>query len=533
MVKTCVIFVNPFDFDRDISFTFDFHSGPLYLASFLKARFGEEILIEFLDLKIEVEKNHKVPLPRPGKWSQFLAVLDSLVARKIPQSVGKVIFAISCLASDQYAGTLLTGIALRHIMPDATIVVGGYHPSIFITDFLPYGQVFDCVVLGEGEQALADIVTQKSRRFLEGKVPPRVITGEPVENLNDLPLLDLKLFAEYLGEYPTMGINLSRGCPFTCAFCLERGVMSQGWRACSPDRAILEIRNQVKVGQEFGIRKFGFYDPIFGHDRAWRARVVEKMIQEQFEVEFWGETRCDALNREDLALYKRAKLYMMFGLESGSPLMLKNMHKTGNPRFFLDHFRKVMLWSAELKYPSVMNVLFNHPGETLATMQESQHFLLEMQRMNPYVVENSLMYRHYPGSELFNHADIVQQKYGTRYLGGNWWHLLTHQLKAAKLNQASSHLPVRIAQATFLQYEINRLELTLDNITKASIINLPKILQIKTELETARAALKEDQADKAFFAANPPQVPPYLWEEFPAILQESTLSAGQFTVVPQ
>src|SRR4030042_2720577 len=216
MVKICVVFVNAFDFDRDIAFTFDFHSGPLYLGSYLKARVGEEILIQFLDLKVETEKNHKLPLPRPGQWNHFLSTLDSLVGKKIPQSVRKVVFAISCLTSNQYAGTILTGIALRQMVPDATIIVGGYHPSISVPDFLPYGHIFDYLVTGEGEQALANILSQNPRQFQENTSSPRVICGNPVENLNDLPLLNLQLFAEYLREYPTLGINLSRGCPFTC-----------------------------------------------------------------------------------------------------------------------------------------------------------------------------------------------------------------------------------------------------------------------------------------------------------------------------
>ncbi len=55
MVHACVFFVNPFDFDRDI-LSNEIHSGPLYLASYLKARLGENVTIQFLDLKIEVEK---------------------------------------------------------------------------------------------------------------------------------------------------------------------------------------------------------------------------------------------------------------------------------------------------------------------------------------------------------------------------------------------------------------------------------------------------------------------------------------------
>lgn len=533
MNNTCVVFVNPFDFDRDI-LSDEIHSGPLYLASFLKSRLGEDVTIQFLDLKIEVEKKHKVPLPFPGKWSEFVTALESLVTKKIASTKGPVIFALSCLTSKQYAGTLFTAIALRYLVPDSIIIVGGYHSSSVIADFLSYGHIFNYIVLGEGEVALSDIVTQKYKlKTQEETGSPRVITGEPVQDLNQLPLLNLNLFSEYLSEYPSLSVNLSRGCPFSCDFCVERDVMTKPWRSYSPNRAIEEIKNQVKVGAEYGIRKYGFYDPNFGHDRLWRGKVLDMMIQENFGVEFWSETRFDTLTRSDLELYNRAKLYMMFGLETGSPLMLKIMKKTGNPRFYLDHFRKIMRWSNELRYPSVVNILFNHPGETFATMAESQQFLLEILHMNSNVMDNASMYRHFPSSEIFNHSEVYGQKYGTQFFGGKWWHLLSFQRKASMLNQASYHLPVRIAHETFLQYELARLEAILDSGKKGSSINLAQILQLKTLLNAVKAELKEVKDDKNFLANNPPQVPPSLWEEFPAILRESSLSVGQLITLPE
>jgi radical SAM superfamily enzyme YgiQ (UPF0313 family) len=533
MVNTCVVFVNPFDFDRDI-LSDEIHSGPLYLASYLKARFGEDINIQFLDLKIEVEKNHKVPLPFPGKWNQFLAAIESLVMKKVKTTGSRVFFGISCLSSKQYVGTLFTGIVLRDLFPDSIIVVGGYHSSSYIADFRPYGHIFNYIVFGEGEIAFADIIIKEqaanSHREL---VNPRVITGEPVQDLNDLPRLNLQLFSEYLGEYHSLSINLSRGCPFPCDFCAERDLMGKQWRAYTPQRAVEEITNQVKVGQDFGIRKYGFYDPNFGHDRMWRVKVLELMIQKNFGVEFWSETRFDTISQSDLELYSRAKLSMMFGLESGSPIMLKIMKKTGNPHHYLDHFRKIMLWSKELKYPSVINILFNHPGETFATMQESQQFLLEILHLNPNAWDNSMIYRHYPGSEIFNNSEVYTQKHGTRFFGGKWWHLLTNQRKAAMLNQASYHLPMRIASETFFQYEIMRLETILDNVKESNTFDLPKIFQLKALLTSAKAELKGMQEEKVFFASNPPQVPAALWEELPAVLQESSLSLGQLITVPK
>ncbi len=108
-----------------------------------------------------------------------------------------------------------------------------------------------------------------------------------------------------------------------------------------------------------------------------------------------------------------------------------------------------------------------------------------------------------------------------------------YQRKASMLNQASYHLPVRIAQETFYQYEIDRLELTLDNAKHNSTLNLPKILQIKSILNTARTTMKEVQQDKEFFATNPPKVPDSLWNDLPAILREASLLEGQAIVLPQ
>src|SRR5271157_1129502 len=154
MGKTLVILVIPFDCEPNM-WSNEIFSGPLYLASFLKARLGEEVDIAFLDLKVDVGKKHAFESPRSGQWDVFLQAMEhavnEIMNEKIGGEPGAVFFGISCLTSEHYPSTLFISLALRTIQPNATIVVGGYHPSICVDDFLSYGHLFDYIVLGEGE----------------------------------------------------------------------------------------------------------------------------------------------------------------------------------------------------------------------------------------------------------------------------------------------------------------------------------------------------------------------------------------------
>jgi len=77
------------------------------------------------------------------------------------------------------------------------------------------------------------------------------------------------------------------------------------------------------------------------------------------------------------------------------------------------------------------------------------------------------------------------------------------------------------------------METILDTGKNGSAINLAQILQLKTTINGVKTELKDMKADIFFSNRNPPQVPPSLRAELPAVLRESSLSVGQLIAMPE
>ncbi|MCU0694600.1 MAG: cobalamin-dependent protein, partial [Polyangiaceae bacterium] len=121
------------------------------------------------------------------------------------------IAGVSAWTSFQYLGSLAVGRLLRELRPDAPLAVGGYHPSLVPSDYLPPQSdgPFDYIVRGAGEGFLLRLCENPRRPN-----QPEVVQGQPA------PLDDVRLDWSY--PYHQAGVFLSRGCPFACTYCSHR-----------------------------------------------------------------------------------------------------------------------------------------------------------------------------------------------------------------------------------------------------------------------------------------------------------------------
>ncbi|TFF97360.1 MAG: hypothetical protein EU540_08905, partial [Promethearchaeota archaeon] len=128
------------------------------------------------------------------------------------------VIGISAVTSQSYDAKLIIK-KVREWMPNIIIIVGGVHFTAEPQDGLDYGA--DYVFRGEGEKSLLDFMNNGP---LEDK---KIIWGEPLENLDDIPNLtmdDVEPYIEMLRWGPIYYFVLigSRGCPYNCNFCLGK-----------------------------------------------------------------------------------------------------------------------------------------------------------------------------------------------------------------------------------------------------------------------------------------------------------------------
>ncbi len=164
--------------------------------------------------------------------------LARIVARGGPYDL----VGISCYSSYDYLKVMEIGAALRRLLPRAWLATGGYHPSARPNDFTRPGSPFDFVVVSDGELPMARLVSA----LVTGRRPLQPVIGpESVPDPNELEPIDWDLLGRYRNVARKVAsqaeIYLSRGCPFDCAFCMERAKRDVSWRPFEPERALEEL----------------------------------------------------------------------------------------------------------------------------------------------------------------------------------------------------------------------------------------------------------------------------------------------------
>jgi hypothetical protein len=200
------------------------------LATFLRVRTGADVTV--VDLGVE---------PALGPVS-LPAILGGADGR------GYDVVALGCYSSYDHLKCLALAEAARAFRRDSVIVAGGYHASARPDDIVYDGSPYDVCIVGEGEHPMARVVES-----VAGGAPLRnaVLGPEPVEVLDELPVTDWSYLARYRAVARRVTsqaqLYLSRGCPFDCAFCMERAKREVSWRAYSVERAVEERKLSAAV----------------------------------------------------------------------------------------------------------------------------------------------------------------------------------------------------------------------------------------------------------------------------------------------
>ncbi|TFG21580.1 MAG: B12-binding domain-containing radical SAM protein [Promethearchaeota archaeon] len=186
------------------------------------------------------------------------------------------VIGISAVTSQSYDAELIIK-KVREWMPNIIIIVGGVHFTAEPQDGLDYGA--DYVFRGEGEKSLLDFMNNG---------PPKdnkIIWGEPLENLDDIPNLTMDDIEPYIeinrwGPRHFFYLIGSRGCPYNCNFCLGKDQRPKGIRYHSIER-IIDFISQIV--EKFEVYRFLFVDDIFVMKNS-RVREFCERIKKEISV---------------------------------------------------------------------------------------------------------------------------------------------------------------------------------------------------------------------------------------------------------
>jgi protein-L-isoaspartate(D-aspartate) O-methyltransferase len=339
---------------------------------------------------------------------------------------GYDLIGVSCYSSFDYLKVMAIGEQLKALAPRAWLVTGGYHPSARPDDFTGPDSPFDFVVVGDGERPLARLASA----LVSGKRPlNRVLGPEPVADIRELVPYDWSLLERYRPIARRVAsqaeIYLSRGCPYDCAFCMERAKRDVSWRALEPEQAHEEMH---RLDRFLDLRTWTLFvaDALFGMKRGWRRSFLELLARRPVRARrVWLLIRVDLIEREDLELMARANVSPGFGLESGDPDHLKRIRKAGRLDDYLEKMLVVGEWARQLDVPFGANIIVGHPGETEQTLRTTARYLTRLY-LEPSAGTHGFLsvdpFRLYPGSPIDAERPEWERLTGFRARRYPWWH---------------------------------------------------------------------------------------------------------------
>ena len=267
----------------------------------------------------------------------------------------------------------------KELRPDIVTVMGGPHVSFDVDNtLLSYPQI-DLLVLGEGEDTIAELVPAITDRagwpairglaFVENG---RVIRTEPRAFIRDLDRLPLP--ARHLlqcSRYQALGFPVSiitgRGCPYPCIFCLGRRMVGQKVRYRDPVKIVDEIESIL----DYGFNRINVADDLFLSNKDRARAVCREIMDRGIEIPWSAFARVNTVDLETLKIMRKAGCdSVSFGIESGNPEMLKRIKK----KITLDQARNAVAWCKEAGILAHASFMVGLPGETRATLDETEDF---------------------------------------------------------------------------------------------------------------------------------------------------------------
>ncbi|MDP7423042.1 MAG: radical SAM protein, partial [bacterium] len=235
------------------------------------------------------------------------------------------------------------------------IIVGGPHTAV-APQTIP--EFVDHIVLGEGEQAIQDI--------LDGTTSDRIIRHPRLEDLDSLPFQPWDIFTAlpydftcpWMDIQPVFTMNTSRGCMYTCNFCSASVIWERKYTCFSDERIIAEIEYLIREHQAKGIY---FREDHFTLSNKRTQQFCQSLLDKSISISWACETRVDNLDEELIELMSKSGCRALYlGVESGSQRMLDVMKKG----ITVDQIKNVITWCHNFNIRTYCSLITGLPGET-------------------------------------------------------------------------------------------------------------------------------------------------------------------------
>jgi anaerobic magnesium-protoporphyrin IX monomethyl ester cyclase len=296
---------------------------------------------------------------------------------------------------------------------DIPVVVGGPHPSAFPEGVIRELADIDICVIGEGERAFADLVqciknggsleSLKGICFRKGNEPVRNEGYPLLMELDELPFPARDLLPVHLYYSPSTkrvsdrlcgNMITSRGCPYDCTYCESKVIWTRRVRLRSVDNVCDEIEECIT---KYGIGEINFHDDILPMRRERTIDLCREIQRRKLDVKWICMSRVNFVWEDAMEEMKKSGCKrIMFGLESGSNTILKNIKKNTT----IERAFEAVEICKKVGIETMGSFMIGNIGETEDTIKETIQFAKDLK----LDIASFFVTIPYPGTELFSEA---------------------------------------------------------------------------------------------------------------------------------
>ncbi|MCD4654891.1 radical SAM protein [bacterium] len=275
---------------------------------------------------------------------------------------------------------------LKRVFPFIAVASG----ELFLesaVDMLGMLSVVDAAILDFTETGILDLIERISEPgFIESGsiirnivyrsaneiIGTGMVVSHGVEFEMAIPRHDLfpndKYRYPFVRRFPFATVLTDFGCPFKCDFC---AINQLGFKK----RTVENVLKELDFIKKLGFKDIYFDDQTFAADRRRSERLLEAMIDREYNLGFICFTRADMVDRELLKLMRTAGCHtVVFGVEAVGDVALRMVKKD----LTLEKVREAIGWCRMLGIRTVGTFIVGLPGMTIEEAASIGDFAVEL-----------------------------------------------------------------------------------------------------------------------------------------------------------
>ncbi len=276
--------------------------------------------------------------------------------------------------------------------PGARFALAGPHVTTYAETVMQRNPDVDFCFIGEYEWTLRELICL----LQEGNDDVHAVQGlayrkqdgsviinrrRPLGNINELPFpawhhFPMKNYKDYFSDFPAPMVNVvaSRGCPYTCNFCMWPDVMYGGhqYRVRDAKNVVDEIECLIN---RYGFKTIYFDDDTFDIGKQRMLEICNEIQKRSLKIRWAMMARADTIDEETLRAFKQSGLHAVkYGVESGNQKILDSTGKKLN----LETVKKTVALTKTLGVRVHLTFTVGLLGETAQTVRDTINLALSL-----------------------------------------------------------------------------------------------------------------------------------------------------------